>query len=118
MKTLEESQIKMSDNTAQERKEMSRKGQLRQKNDKLNDQTNFLATERIRLEKDIERIENDNKQLVSKFKEKKEKLDLELDGLKEVLKGKDDKLDKIIKKINEKETDLEDMNNHLTTVQK
>jgi chaperonin cofactor prefoldin len=39
--------------------------------------------------------------LVSKFKEKKEKLDLELDGLKEVLKGKDDKLDKIIKKINE-----------------
>jgi hypothetical protein len=28
----------MTDNSAQERKEMSRKGQLKQKNDKLNDQ--------------------------------------------------------------------------------
>lgn len=41
LKVLEESQIKMSDNTTQERKEMSRKGQLKQKNEKLNDQVNF-----------------------------------------------------------------------------
>lgn len=118
LRTLEESQIRMSDNTAQERKEMSRKGQLKQKNDKLNDQSNFIHTERIRVEKDIQRIQTENQELLKKLTEKNSFLETELNILKESLKNKEDKLDKITKKLNEKEVDLEDMNNHLTKVQK
>jgi len=63
-------------------------------------------------------VENENKELAAKTSDKKSKLNEELNILKENLRGKEDKLDKIVKKIKEKEIDLEEMDGHLISVQR
>jgi hypothetical protein len=63
-------------------------------------------------------VENENKELAAKTSDKKSKLNEELNILKENLRGKEDKLDKIVKKIKEKEIDLEEMDGHLNSVQR
>ncbi len=63
-------------------------------------------------------MENENKELAAKTSDKKSKLNEELNILKENLRGKEDKLDKIVKKIKEKEIDLEEMDGHLNSVQR
>ncbi len=63
-------------------------------------------------------MENENKELAAKTSDKKSKLNEELNILKENLRGKEDKLDKIVKKIKEKEIDLEEMDGHLISVQR
>jgi hypothetical protein len=106
---LEESNRKLKQNDLDEREEVGKKLKLKLVNDDLKEKHESIGLERYRIEKDRERVKQENQARLNVIDELTMKYNEELNKLTDTLNRKLEKLEKILKKKQEKEIDIEEM---------